>query len=313
VRNQPLVLTPNALEVLYSALQPAPPQIELTDLAENSTFAVTLVSDQPYAGSPLFRVAAYSASIYPGASYAVVTQNGGENPPLQRPFPADPSVPGAVSQFALGASAWLSGFPAVAPLPVSIQPHSTEAGTPSSFAAGVSVQVSVGNGPPYETVAAIQQADGTFQATPNLALDTTTAIDLIPAAGTEPTPYAWIDTSRYFTPSAGTPTLFTTEGVYGVTALRATQFADPANRTALMQAAFGAAVVGAGIFAAREMPYGSRPARRLRQPDPGRRGRRRRTGPRQLSYVPDARHILLVVRHSRRASASRRQISLPSK
>jgi len=51
--------------------------------------------------------------------------------------------------------------------------------------------------------------------------------------------------------------LYTTEGVYGACARGATQFADPPDRAALMQAAFGSAVVGAGIFAAREMPHGA--------------------------------------------------------
>src|ERR1017187_9909932 len=59
------------------------------------------------------------------------------------------------------------------------------------------------------------------------------------------------------TPTVSTPTLYTTEGVYGVCARGATQFADPPDRAALMREAFGSAVVGAGIFAAREMPHGA--------------------------------------------------------
>jgi Carbohydrate-binding module 48 (Isoamylase N-terminal domain) len=88
-------------------------------------------------------------------------------------------------------------------------------------------------------------------------MDTTTSIDLLPVVGAEPKPYPWIDTSRYFTPTASTPKLYTTEGVYGVCARSATQFAEPADRAALMQTAFGSAVVGAGIFASREMPHGA--------------------------------------------------------
>jgi hypothetical protein len=83
-----------------------------------------------------------------------------------------------------------------------------------------------------------------------------TSIDLLPAVGSEPKPYAEIDTKRYFTATASTPKLYTTEGVYGVCARGATQFAEPPDRTALMQTAFGSPVVGAGIFAAREMPHG---------------------------------------------------------
>ncbi|MFZ1141133.1 MAG: hypothetical protein WAN76_18270, partial [Candidatus Sulfotelmatobacter sp.] len=64
----------------------------------------------------------------------------------------------------------------------------------SDFVSGLSVQVSVGNGPTYEAVRATLRLDGGRQATPDLAQDTTSAIDLVPAVGTEPKPYAWIDT-----------------------------------------------------------------------------------------------------------------------
>jgi hypothetical protein len=76
------------------------------------------------------------ASIYPGASYAVISTEGGEEPPIERPFPADPAAPTDTSRFALGASAWLAAFPPVQPIPLSIQPL-----VASSFTAGVSVQV----------------------------------------------------------------------------------------------------------------------------------------------------------------------------
>ena len=186
------------------------------------------------------------------SSQAASGQPNVENPPLSRPFPADPTALDAVSLCALGASAWLAAFPQVAPVPLAIQPLAA-----SSFAGGVSVQVSIGNGPPYQTVPATQQSDGTWQATLDLAIATTTAFDLLPAAGSEPTPYAWIDTSRYFTPASAAATLNTTEGVYGVCQRAATQFAEPPSRMVLMQAAFGAAIAGAGIFAAREMPVGA--------------------------------------------------------
>ena len=251
VRSQPLALTSVALEVLYSAQLNAPPELILTDLVEESVFPVTVSPAQPYGGSPLFQVAAYSVAIYPGASYAVSSQQNVENPAIQRPFPADPTALDAVSRFALGASAWLGDFPSVGPVPLAIQPQAV-----SSFSGGLSVQVSVGNGPAYETVPATLQPDGTWQAMPDVALDTTTAFDLVPATGAEPKPYDWIDTSRYFTPTALTPLLHTTEGVFGVCSRAATQFAEP-PRTALMEAAFGSAVVGSGIFASREMPAGA--------------------------------------------------------
>jgi 1,4-alpha-glucan branching enzyme len=213
---------------------------------------VTVSAVRPYPASPLFQVASCSAAIFPQASYAVSSSQNVENPPISRPFPADPAALDTVSRFALGASAWLSAFPAVGPVPLGIQPQ-----TPSSFDRGLAVQVSIGNGPPYQTLPATRQADGTWLATPDLPLDTTTAIDLLPAAGAEPKPYAWIDTSRYCTPTAATVALHTAEGVYGICQRAATQFADPPNRAALMQAAFGVAVAGAGIFAGREMPHGA--------------------------------------------------------
>ena len=148
-----------------------------------------------------------------------------ENPPISRPFPADPSVLDEVSLFALGASSWVDAFPAITRIPLSIRPR-----VRSSFTAGLSIEVSVGNGPSYETVPATLQTDGTWQATPACALDTTMSIDLVPAVGREPKPYDWIDTSRYFTPTASTKRLYTTEGVYGVCTRAATQFSEPPDR-----------------------------------------------------------------------------------
>lgn len=257
VRSQPLALTPVPLEVLYSALLPTPPQLNLADLVEKSDFPVICSADQPYSGSSVFRVASYSVPIYPEAAYAVISQQNVENPAIQRPFPADPAALDAVSRFALGAGDWLDGFPTIAPIPLCIQPHAAP-NQATSFAGGLSVRVSVGNGPSYETVPATPQLDGTWQATLDLALDTTTSVDLLPAAP-EPKPYDWIDTRRYFTPAASMPALYTTEGVFGVCARGATQFADPPDRAALMQAAFGSAIVGANVFASREMPHGATP------------------------------------------------------
>ena len=250
LRSSELALTAVPLEVLYSAQMAAAPQLTFTDMVEQATFSVTVSSVAPYAKSALFNVATCSASIFPGAAYALSAQNV-ENPSISRPFPADPAALDAVSRFALGASAWLADFPDIAPVPLAIQPLPK-----SSFGGGVSVQVSMGNGPAYLTVAAAQQADGTWQATAGMALDTTTAIVLQPATGSEPKPYDQILTSRFFTPSSSA-TLHTTEGVYGVCTGGATQFSEPPSRSALMQAAFGTAVVNAGIFASREMPAGA--------------------------------------------------------
>ncbi len=251
VRSQQLALTPVALEMLYSASLAAPPELTLTDSVEGVAIDLVASSAPSYSGGSLFNVANYEVQIFPGASYTVTTKDL-ENPPIQRPFPADPTALDAVSRCALGASAWVDNFPEITTIPLSITPQQN-----SSFSSGLSVQVSIGNGPPYQTVPAGLQNDGTWLASPNLAIDTTTAIDLIPSQGSEPKPYDWIDTSRYFTPTASTTRLYTTEGVYGICARGPTQFADPPDRVALMQAAFGNPLVSAGIFAAREMPHGT--------------------------------------------------------
>lgn len=250
VRSAPLTLTAAPLAVLYSASLPSAPQLTLTDWVEQSTFPVVATSSLPYAPSPLFNVAQYDAQIYPGASYDIAANV--ENPPIQRPFPADPTLTGGLSSCALGANGWLAAFPSIADINLSITPRPS-----SSFAAGVSVQISVGNGPSYATVPANQAPDGHWVATLTVAVDTTTSIVLIPAAGSESKPYDWIDISRYFTPAAGTTLLYTAEGVYGLTSLGPATFAEPPSRTGLMQAAFGAAIVSSGVFLAREMPHGA--------------------------------------------------------
>ncbi|MBV8358398.1 MAG: hypothetical protein JO189_10740 [Deltaproteobacteria bacterium] len=252
VRNTPLSLQPVALEVLYSASLSSPPQLALQDLVEGSVFPLVTTSVQPYDSSSLFKVAKYTVSIYPEASYAVTSQAGIENPPISRPFPPDPSVLDKVSRFALGASSWVDAFPAIMRIPLSIKPQ-----VPSSFTAGLSIDISIGNGPSYESVPATLQTDGTWQATLTCALDTTISIDLVSAAGSEPKPYDWIDTSRYFTPTASTRRLYTTEGVYGICTRAATQFSEPPDRRILMEATFGKASVASGIFATREMPHGT--------------------------------------------------------
>jgi hypothetical protein len=205
VRTQPLTLTSVPLEVLYNASAPAAPQFTLTDLVEGSVFPIASSGSQPYGANPLFEVATYSVQIYPGASYGITSARNVENPPLQRPFPADPTAVGNVSRCVLGASAWVNAFPAVGAIPLSITPLQ-----PSSFNDGLSVEVSLGNGPVYDTVPANRQPDGTWQAPLDLPLNTTTSIRLIPAVGTEPVPYTWIDTRRFFTPTANTRTLYTT-------------------------------------------------------------------------------------------------------
>ena len=252
VRSTPLALTSFPVEVLYPAALATPPALAVMDVVEQFPIPLSAPSVTPYAGSPLFNVATYDAEIYPGASYTLSSQNNAENPPIVRPFPADPTSPGAVSRFALGASAWLTAFPDIVSGTLSIQPHET-----TSFGSGVSAQVSLGNAGAYQSVAAIQQPDGTWLAKLSLAQNTTSSVRLTPVAGTEPKPYNWIDTVRYFTPAGGTTAFYTTEGVYGISSRGKTTFADPPDRIGLMQAMFGKPIVRAGVFAAREMPHGA--------------------------------------------------------
>jgi hypothetical protein len=198
VRSKPLALTQFAMEVLFPAVMPGAPALVLLDAVENLSLPLTGSSTNVYAGNPLFNVATYDVDIYAGAAYTVSSQNNVENPPIVRPFPADPTNPSAVSRFALGASAWLSAFPGIAPRTLSIQPHGM-----TSFGSGVSAQVALGNSSAYQTVPAVQQADGTWLAQLSLAQDTTTSVRLAPASGSEPKPYEWIDVGRYFKPRAG--------------------------------------------------------------------------------------------------------------
>ena len=254
VRSQPLTISSFAIESLFPASQANPPNLSLRDEVEKADFPLAATSVTNYTGSPLFKVARYTAQIYAGASYSIATTNNLENPAISRPFPADPTNTALVSRFVVGASAWIPTFPAIVASTLSIQPHGQ-----SSFGKGVAVQSSLGNGPAYETAAASLQPDGTWLAKVNLAQNTTTSIRLLPSAGTEPKPYDWIDTGRYFTPKPGATAFFTTEGMYGICARGKTPFADPAGRGALMQAAFGGALVQANVFGPKELPHGATP------------------------------------------------------
>jgi 1,4-alpha-glucan branching enzyme len=256
VRNQPLALTPVQLEVLLPATATVP-ALTLTDVAEGLQLPVAATATSLYSGNALFQVARYSPTIYPQAAYNLTVKTGaGESAPITRAFPADPADLTQTSRFALGASAWLASFPVIAPsITLSIEPR-----IPSAFSSGVAVQLSIGNSTPYLQAPAQRAADGSWTAVLTVAQNTTTNIKLLPVAGVEPTPYDWIDNSRYFTPPTVPTTVYTTEGVYGLTSQGKTSFAEPVpTRLALMQAAFGAAIVNAAIFAANEMPQGATP------------------------------------------------------
>jgi 1,4-alpha-glucan branching enzyme len=254
LRSRPLTLSSVDLEILLPAAADVP-ALTLEDVAESLLLPLTSIASRPYSGSPLFQVASYKPTIYPQAAYNLRVNSGsGESVPITRAFPANPAELTQISRFALGASAWLVDFPVVAAsVTLSIEPQSR-----SMFSTGVSVQLSLGNSTPYQNVPADNADGGSWTAILTVAQNTTTCIKLLPAVGTEPKPYDWIDTSRYFTPPAAAVTVFTTEGVFGLTARAKTSFADPApSRATLMQAAFGTPIVNSGVFAAMEMPHGA--------------------------------------------------------
>ena len=250
VRSEPLVLTTLSVQVLVPAsLQPVPTLV-LRDTVEQLDIPVAVTDLVAAPNSVLFNIATYEPQIYPQAAYSI-SANSGESPAISRPFPADPGDPSEPSLFALGAGSWLEAFPPVSAVQLAIEPR-----TPSSFDAGVSAQVSVGNAPPYQTVAAVRSVDGSWTAALMVAEDTTSCVRLTVPTGSEPKPYDWIDTGRYFTP-AGAPTLFTTEGVFGVTTRGKTPFAEPPSRSALMIATFGSAISGSGVFGTNELTHGT--------------------------------------------------------
>jgi 1,4-alpha-glucan branching enzyme len=254
VRYQPLSLTTVDLEILVPTAADAP-TLTLEDVAEGLQLSVTAIASRPYAGSALFQVASYQPTLYPQAAYNLsVNAGSGESALITRAFPANPADLTQVSRFALGTGAWLQNFPVIAAsVTLSVEPKDS-----SSFDAGLTVQLSLGNSTAYQSVPARKTANGSWTATLTVAQNTTTNIKLLPAVGTEPTPYDWIDTSRYFTPPATVTTVFTTEGVYGLATRGKTPFADPLlSRATLMQAAFGTAIVNCGVFDAQEMPHGA--------------------------------------------------------
>lgn len=251
VRGQQLTLTPLTVEVLMPASLASNPALILQDVAEGANFTVNSTSAQPYAGSGLFQVVTYQPSIYPQAAYSV-TASSGENPALVRPFPADPADLSQVSRFALGASVWVKTLPAVSTASLIVLPQAS-----SGFGNGLSVNVAIGNSAAYFTTAAVRGADGNWSASISVAENTTTSLQLTPAAGPERKPYDWIDTTRYFTPSSSHDKYFTTEGVFGITARGMTKFSEPPDRAALMGSAFGQPIVASGVFGSNEMPHGA--------------------------------------------------------
>ena len=259
VRNQPLTLTSVPVEALIPAALGSPAIADLFDPVENLHQSLT-PTVSAYPGSPLFQMSAYTASIYPDAPYQFSFLGGIEgDSAMVRPFPADPANLANPSNVVLGAAGWVADFPAVAASVTLI----AEPKPVSTFTGGVTVQTGVGTAAAHQSVAALQTADGTWQATLTVVQTLQNWVRLIPVTGAEPVPYnpppynqQLIDTRRFLTPPAATATYRTAEGVYGLATIGPISFAEPPSRTALMQAAFGAPLVGSGVFGASEMPHG---------------------------------------------------------
>jgi maltooligosyltrehalose trehalohydrolase len=257
VRDQPLDFTAMPVEVLYPPAMTPPPELLLIDEIDAFQQAFPAVSSARFPGARLFRVAHYSIPIYPGAAY-VISAARGSTAPARRPFPVDPDDLGATSRFALDADGWLPTFPAATRATVAI-----DCASPSSFPAGLNVEIGIENGGPHQTVEAVRRPGGTWEAEVTalsnvkqwITLSTERRKEIRPY---QPAPYDdWIDIRRPFTPPAEPTRHSTREGVYGVTARRPVAVAEPASRDAIMRAAFGDSIVERGVFGAREMPHGA--------------------------------------------------------
>jgi 1,4-alpha-glucan branching enzyme len=260
IRNTPLMLTAAPVQLLYPSAMGSPPNLVLNDPVEDVDTSTPSSSIAP-AASPAFLIATYAPTFYPQAMYYVSAASGESGDPLLRPFPVDPFNLKTPTCIVLGVGGSLSTTPSVAAgVPLSILPLAN-----SSFTGGLSIQVGLGACTTLQqTVAANQQPDGTWSASITVVETVPNWVRLVPTTGVEPTPYpppynTWIDTRKVFTPTTTPPTYYTTEGVYGAATGGKTPFADPLNRTALMQSAFGAAAGGgvtASIFSGAEMPHG---------------------------------------------------------
>ncbi len=77
VHHEELTLTNFPLEVLFPAVLGSPPVVDLIDPIEDSHQLLT-AAVAPFPGNPLFRVASYSAPMYPDAVYKVTVRDGSE-------------------------------------------------------------------------------------------------------------------------------------------------------------------------------------------------------------------------------------------
>ena len=250
VRNVPLELRAIPVEVLFPATV-SPPKLDLYDPFDdfNQELQPT-VSD--FAGSPLFKIGAYTAPIYPNSVYTLTVNRLEGEHPFVRPFPSPYAGPAAPSRLLVGLDNWIATLPTVITQKVVVQPIPGSTG----FAAGLNIQASTQLGPAHETVAAAVQADGTYVAQVTALADVRNALWLQPVSGFEYELYAWIDKKRFYVPSNAAITCHTTEGVYGTSMQGPTTFGEPTDRKQVMEAAFGNPNIAAGIFPSHELPHG---------------------------------------------------------
>ncbi len=254
VRVNPLKLLPVQVEVILPTSQ-APPKLFLYDPVEQLSVDFTLQPAQQSPLAPLFKLARYAGFMYPDAIYEAWADPASEGQQITRPFPVDPGNLATVSRFALGSDGYLNTVTAITQkLIVSPRPVG------GNFTAGMTVDVSFGTSPvPYQSIPATQQPDGTLTAQFSAIPSASHSIQLRPANASEVKPYNWIDTRRFFTAPAVPATLYTTEGIFGLTTRGPSPFAEPPpGRQALMAAAFPDGVAAAnGLFDPIELPHGA--------------------------------------------------------
>lgn len=250
VRHAPLVLQTFPVEVLFPAAV-APPKLDLYDPFDdfNQELQPTVST---FAGSSLFKIAAFSAQAYPDSVYTVTVHRMEGEYPFVRAFPSPDAGPAGTSRLVVGLKDWVATLPSVITAKIVVRPLAGSTG----LAAGLNIQASTQLGPAHQTVAAALQADGTYVAQVTALADVRNALWLQPVSGSEYELYAWVDKKRFYVPSAAASTCHTTEGVYGTSMQGPTTFGEPGSRKQVMEAAFGKPNIAAGIFPSYELPHG---------------------------------------------------------
>ena len=253
VRQEALATVNLPIEVLVPSASPDP-KLALIDLYDNYNGDLQSISSTAYPASNRFRIVNYQAQIFPGAAYNLTTKNNPENPNITLPFPSNPDDLNSVSRLALGVADWQASFPeTVSNIILVIEPAKTNSGLGNGF----DVAIGLGNAHAYQTASAVKQHNGLWQVVLESLPNITTSIQLLPVNGQESKLYDWIDTSRTLLPPTDPSTFYTTEGVFGISSSGVSQFSEPADRNAVLAAAFSKAIVDNGVFENYELPHGA--------------------------------------------------------